>query len=166
MKFFSPAENGFYDSNIHKKLPEDAIEVSEEKYMELYGGQAHGKTISVSESGEIVLIDIPMATLKNQALKQLERDMHQYIYHDHGYPAPTQTTLQVMYSDPSTTEPARAACLSVFGWITGSVLPYYYSKKDEINGSENPERVTWEFLSCDPSCPSVTLADIIAMNNG
>lgn len=44
--FYSPSTKGFYLDNIHKVIPEDAIEITAERHEELLKEQSEGKVIS------------------------------------------------------------------------------------------------------------------------
>jgi|SRR6478736_4971165 len=56
MKKFSPSTCGFYDTDIHKNIPEDAIEVSDAESRFLReDGQSKGQEIAVGENGKLVL---------------------------------------------------------------------------------------------------------------
>lgn len=48
MKYFSPSEKGFYDDKIHKTLPKDCIELSQEAFDILFANQAAGIPIIFS----------------------------------------------------------------------------------------------------------------------
>lgn len=45
MKYYSPKTKGFYDKTIHRVLPIDCIEISEETYQYLLDGQSKGMSI-------------------------------------------------------------------------------------------------------------------------
>ena len=50
---YSPSKNGFYTEEMHgENIPEDAVEVSVERYAELMNGQAVGKIISYAFSAD------------------------------------------------------------------------------------------------------------------
>lgn len=53
--FYSKQTRGFYNTNINKVIPEDAVEVSEQVYNELLDGQQMGVTIVADENGYPVL---------------------------------------------------------------------------------------------------------------
>jgi hypothetical protein len=51
--------DGFYIDDIHgEKIPAEAVEISQDKYIELLNGQAQGKQIISNKQGEPVLIEL------------------------------------------------------------------------------------------------------------
>ena len=50
-------KNGFFDDADGGFVPEDAVEISQDKYIELLNGQSQGKQIIADKSGNPVLID-------------------------------------------------------------------------------------------------------------
>ena len=60
MKYYSKSTGGFYDSEINgDDIPQDAVEITDETWMELLSGQEEGKIISADENGYPVLTDPP-----------------------------------------------------------------------------------------------------------
>jgi hypothetical protein len=59
MKYFSAETNSFFDSEIHKSMPRDALEISNDFYRYLLSGQSSGRVISSDDSGSPILIDAP-----------------------------------------------------------------------------------------------------------
>lgn len=57
--YYSASTGGFYVSTIHSDIPEDAKEISEEKYSALLAGQNTGKIILADSEGFPVLVDAP-----------------------------------------------------------------------------------------------------------
>lgn len=55
--FSSKSTKGFYDSNIHKNLPLDAVEITADEYQSLLDGQAQGLQISFPSTGKPLLVD-------------------------------------------------------------------------------------------------------------
>ena len=51
-------KDGFYDDANGGFVPESAVEISQEKYLELLNGQAQGKQIISNKRGEPVLIEL------------------------------------------------------------------------------------------------------------
>jgi hypothetical protein len=66
MIYYSPANKGFYRSEINQVIPDDKIEVSDDYYKELFDGQAQGKTIEPNDVGYPVLVDPPEITLEQR----------------------------------------------------------------------------------------------------
>lgn len=57
MKFYSQEKNGFYDDAIHgKAIPSDAVEISDDLYIDLIQS---GKSIATDETGYPIAIDLP-----------------------------------------------------------------------------------------------------------
>jgi len=60
MIYFSKGTNGFYHTKINgDNIPEDAVEITEERYRELLDGQSQGKEIGGDDSGSPELQDGP-----------------------------------------------------------------------------------------------------------
>lgn len=56
---FSKSTRGFYDPDINRLIPDDAIEIDRDAYLALIGGQSEGKLIAVDAAGVLVLSDQP-----------------------------------------------------------------------------------------------------------
>lgn len=52
---YSTTNNAFYDSTIHSRLPEDAVEISTEQHAALLAGQSAGQVIMPGKDGQPVL---------------------------------------------------------------------------------------------------------------
>lgn len=50
-------KDGFFDDSYIDFVPKDAVEISQEKYLELINGQSQGKQIIADKTGRPVLID-------------------------------------------------------------------------------------------------------------
>lgn len=62
-KYYSASTNGFYSADVHgEDIPEDVVEISNEKWVSLLEGQADGKMISADKNNKPVLIDFPEPT--------------------------------------------------------------------------------------------------------
>lgn len=64
--YYSALTRGFYASDVHGKkgepgsfVPQDALEISEAKYQELFDAQANGKIIVPDEEGRPVAVTRP-----------------------------------------------------------------------------------------------------------
>lgn len=56
--FYSAKTGGFYNTNIHEKIPEDAVEITAKYWSELIDGQQAGdKEIGHDTKGYPILID-------------------------------------------------------------------------------------------------------------
>jgi len=73
MRYFSPSA-GFLDSQIHARIPDDAVKISERDYTRLLTGQAEGRTITISAEGKPELSDSPAGPDRRQVIEaELER---------------------------------------------------------------------------------------------
>ncbi|OOF59406.1 DUF4376 domain-containing protein [Rodentibacter myodis] len=59
-------KDGFYNNAYGGFVPESAVEISEEKYVELLEGQANGKRIVTDKNGHPVLADPPQVSIEIQ----------------------------------------------------------------------------------------------------
>lgn len=57
--FYSKAKHGFYRSDFHDDLPDDAVEITAALHRELLDGQATGKMIAAGANGWPKLVDPP-----------------------------------------------------------------------------------------------------------
>jgi len=55
--FYSKSTSGFYDNQIHNRLPEDALEISPEQHAAFLAGQSQGQVIMPDKNGRPVLAD-------------------------------------------------------------------------------------------------------------
>lgn len=55
--FYSSITNSFYDDAIHETMPEDAVEITQERHQELLAGQDQWTCIGADENGFPVLQD-------------------------------------------------------------------------------------------------------------
>lgn len=53
--YYSKTNQAFYDSNIHSRLPEDAVEISQEQHAALLAGQSSWQVIMPGKDGKPVL---------------------------------------------------------------------------------------------------------------
>ena len=71
--FYAASTSGFYRSDIHENIPEDAVEIDTEQHNALLEGQSEGKVISFnSGDNKPILIDKPELSdeVKWQNIKQ------------------------------------------------------------------------------------------------
>lgn len=59
---FSASTNGFYFPPENTDIPNDAVEITEENYAELFEGQSAGKAISSDKTGNPILMAQPLPT--------------------------------------------------------------------------------------------------------
>ncbi|OAM30370.1 hypothetical protein A7P96_07120 [Eikenella sp. NML03-A-027] len=57
--YYSQSNGGFYDDQIHSRLPEDAVAISPEQHAELLAGQSNGQVIMPGKDGKPVLAERP-----------------------------------------------------------------------------------------------------------
>jgi len=57
--YYSQSTGGFYDSDIHTRLPEDAVAISPEQHAALLSGQSAGQVIMPGKDGKPVLAEQP-----------------------------------------------------------------------------------------------------------
>lgn len=59
MIFFSASERGFYEGTINSDMPDDGVEVSEERRRAILEGQSAGMAIAADEFGGPILVERP-----------------------------------------------------------------------------------------------------------
>lgn len=69
--FASKSTGGFYDASINPTMPDDVVEITAERHVELLAGQTEGKVIDFSPDSGPVLIDPPPPTF--EAMAGIER---------------------------------------------------------------------------------------------
>ncbi len=107
--------------------------------------------------------DTSLDNLKTVIKTELREQNDAYIYSK--YKAGTQQSMQGIFADPETTEEAKNLIKTVWDWIRKTdVLPYYYSKKMEIENAADVEvllTVVWDFSQFDTTNPDVKLSDLV-----
>lgn len=68
--YFSAEKKQFYNSDVHKELPKDAVKISESKWLALLKGQSEGKIIAADGKGNPTLKALPVQNL--EAVKSLK----------------------------------------------------------------------------------------------
>jgi hypothetical protein len=67
--FYSASTPGFYSREIHgDNMPDDAVEITDELYAELFEGQSAGKHIVADKKGRPILVDPPPPSAETLAL--------------------------------------------------------------------------------------------------
>jgi hypothetical protein len=56
--YYAKSTNGFYDPEINKTIPADAVEVTPVVYKQLFDGQSAGKVIKADADGRPILVDL------------------------------------------------------------------------------------------------------------
>lgn len=99
--FYSKTTNGFYISDIHELIPEDAIEISEERRVELLDGQARGKQIVAGVDGLPVLMDRAPTDEQRAAIQErtaraylMNTDWYIVRMHETGKPVPADVLIK------------------------------------------------------------------------
>ncbi len=107
--------------------------------------------------------DISSQALKAKVKAELKKQNDEYIYSK--YSPGTQQTMQALYADSNTTTEHKALIISVWDWIRKTdVLPYYYSKKVEIENATSVEAlldIVWDFSQFNTTDPKVELIDLV-----
>jgi hypothetical protein len=81
MILYSGVTKGFYDTGIHKKIPEGSIEITEEDHKRLLEGQSKGKVIIIDEYNRVVLSDpvidpvVIAKSIRDEALLNMKCDL-------------------------------------------------------------------------------------------
>ncbi len=58
--FYSKTTGGFYTPKVHgKKMPKDAVAITDAEYKSMHGGQANGKVIKSGAKGKPRLVSAP-----------------------------------------------------------------------------------------------------------
>lgn len=55
--YYSPSRAGFFDSEIHSALPDDAVEITAEQHAELLQAQSDGQRIVHGDDGRPIAVD-------------------------------------------------------------------------------------------------------------
>lgn len=74
MLYFSAQTSGFYDSRVHRSLPDDARPVDADTHAALLAAQAAGRTISADDQGDPVALVPPFDAPALMAGLRIERD--------------------------------------------------------------------------------------------
>jgi|GEM_PF-3578502 hypothetical protein len=77
--YYSVKEQGFFNSEIHKDIPEDAIQITDEYYNVLLNGQSNGKQIITDENGYPILLDLSKGKEKEIYLYEFEENVLKYL---------------------------------------------------------------------------------------
>ena len=70
-KYFHKNPIAFYDSEINQ-IPQNSVEITEEKWQELLAGQSAGKVIAANSSGRPILQDAPAPTQEQLDAQQAQ----------------------------------------------------------------------------------------------
>jgi hypothetical protein len=77
--YYSKLTKGFYNSEIHKNMPSDIVEITPELHQELLNGQSNGKIISTDLNGNPVVEEPTLVELEKNLTpeEQLQIDNKQ-----------------------------------------------------------------------------------------
>lgn len=130
MKYFSKSTNGFYSDEINgDQIPDDAVEITDEKWMELLNGQGEGKVIAADETGYPVLTDPPPLSHEELVLVA-ENERQRLLAHADAVMLDWRTELMLgEISD------ANRAKLSA--WLA------YKNEVRSVDVTTDPEHVSW-----------------------
>lgn len=81
MKLYSKLTGGFYDTEINgADIPLDAVEITDDTWVDLLNGQAEGKIISPDENGYPVLTD-PLPPSHEELVQMAENNRQRLLAH-------------------------------------------------------------------------------------
>lgn len=90
--YYSAQNNGFYDDEIHTKLPPDCVAITREKHLQLLEAQSQGKIISADREGNPIAEEPARASLEDykkaarakndERRREEERKGHTYTFPD------------------------------------------------------------------------------------
>ena len=83
-KFYSRTTKGFYDSNFHKTMPEDAYEIGNELHQSLLQEQAAGKII-VHNGDNPIAIERPIPVISDEKLWEIVREKRNQLLKDSDF---------------------------------------------------------------------------------
>lgn len=83
-KFYSRTTKGFYDSNFHKTMPDDAYEISDELHISLLQEQVKGKVI-VHNGDNPIAVDRPTSTITNEKIWEMIREKRDQLLKDSDF---------------------------------------------------------------------------------
>lgn len=78
MIYYSASSGGFYIDSIHKVMPEDVVEISQEFHRELLEGQSNGKEIKADGQGRPYLENPSPEILSEAKLRMLKMNNKAY----------------------------------------------------------------------------------------
>ncbi|MDT7084455.1 tail fiber assembly protein [Citrobacter europaeus] len=130
MKYYSNETNGFYDSEINgDDIPQDAVEITDETWMELLSGQEEGKIISADENGYPVLTDQP--PLSHEELVQVTENERQRLL-THADAVMLDWRTELMLGEISDANKAKLSA-----WMA------YKNEIKAVDLTTAPEHVNW-----------------------
>lgn len=115
--------NGFYDDRVHKNIPENAVEVPDDRYDILIQASKSGLVIAADATGFPVAVERPLAELKAEAEKKLWSNYKKY---QQKYVDAEDLTLATLCASQGS-----AKGKSVQLWVMG-LWTQYYAVKDAL----------------------------------
>ena len=98
-------------------------------------------------------------------LQKLNDDLHTYLA-EKGYDESVQMSFQAIYVDlleKQVTGQVKQQIRAAFDFIMGAVLPWYYTKKKELEVVEDYINYSWNFHNLDAQDPGVSLREIMIL---
>ncbi|HGY5137057.1 TPA: tail fiber assembly protein [Citrobacter braakii] len=130
MKYYSNETNGFYDSEINgDDIPQDAVEITDETWMELLSGQEEGKIISADENGYPVLTDQP--PLSHEELIAIAEQVRQQLL-THADAVMLDWRTELMLGEISDANRAKLSA-----WMA------YKNDVKAVDVTTDPEHINW-----------------------
>lgn len=80
MIYFSKETNGFYDSEIHTVMPNDAVEITVDEHLALLEEQSKGKKITSDDNGNPILVDPTPMPIEDTLQPLSKRQFMLYLY--------------------------------------------------------------------------------------
>lgn len=124
-------KDGFFRSDMHS-IPEDAVEITKEKWSELLGEQENGRTVVSGPDGFPVAEDLTLAEKKNNALDLLWRN---YKAFQQTYVDAEDLTLAVVCASKGSEKGS-----AVQMWVMG-LWAQYYTVKDAIAAAQDEDEL-------------------------
>ena len=141
--------------SLPKRPTDDVLASLGYAYVELQDKPSAGQYQTVTEGDpalvdgvwtqQWVVSDQDVETVRTKQLKAL-RDANNAFVEAH-YDRPTKETLLALSvkAEKNGWTDLSNHLEQAFDWISGTVLTYYYTKKAEIQASDDPKSVTWSF---------------------
>lgn len=144
--YFCLSTHGFYDDSVNTNIPEDKIEVSEDKYNSLIIDQSKGYSIGVNDKGAVVSIP-PAPPSKDQTIALYEaaaQDNLDSVAQSWGY---NSMNTAVTYAN-STNAQFKADAIALLKW-----RDKYWLKAYTIEEGTLPKSAK-EFVAMLPIAPT------------
>lgn len=136
-------DGGFYRSDVHPEIPENAVEITEDLWKELLAAQSDGKRIVTGHDGIPVAEEPPkrpLAELKEEAYNTL---WNNYKTYQQTYVDAEDLTLAVVCANGGS---QKGAAIQM--WVM-NLWAQYYSVKDAITAAETEDVLSTINLTAD-----------------